>query len=38
MNLIEKQYPSNLFIRNDNPNGIFYSAIRTISSPGSEDK
>ena len=24
MNLIEKQYRSNLFIRNDNPNGIFY--------------
>ena len=24
MNLIEKMYRSNLFIRNDNPNGIFY--------------
>ena len=24
MNLIEKQYRSILFIRNDNPNGIFY--------------
>ena len=24
MNLIERQYRSNLFIRNDNPNGIFY--------------
>lgn len=24
MNLIEKTYRSNLFIRNDNPNGIFY--------------
>ena len=24
MNLIEKAYRSNLFIRNDNPNGIFY--------------
>ena len=24
MNLIEKQYRGNLFIRNDNPNGIFY--------------
>ena len=26
MNLIEKMYRSNLFIRNDNPNGIFYFA------------
>ena len=24
MNILEKQYRSNLFIRNDNPNGVFY--------------
>ena len=31
MNLIEKLYRSNLFIRNDNPNGIFYFTAADFS-------
>lgn len=36
MNLIEKMYRSNLFVRNDNPNGIFYFSATDF--PGLEAK